>query len=199
MNGNLLRGTAAFAAVMTLAACDTNSGQISDTLAQVDTAARDTQVATGATADGWSDPQIFGLLAMVNGGRMAAAELAKARATNPEVKALADTIDRAHVEMEQRLSQLAQRLNITPSTPDDSSVIKEQNEDMAELQRKNAGPEWDQEFVDELEDWQEDTRELFTRAIESTRTPELRQELMDMRTSLEQHLSRTRQLKERLD
>jgi putative membrane protein len=150
-------------------------------------------------AGGMSDAEIFGLLAMVNGGRMAAAELAKARATSPEVKALADTIDRAHVEMEQRLSALAQRLNVTPVAPSDSSVIREQNEDMAELQQKSAGREWDQEFVDELEDWQEDTRALLTRAIESTRSPELRRELMDMRSRLQQHLRLTSEIEQRID
>lgn len=200
MSGLFLRGTAALAALVALAACDTNSGRTTDTsLAQSDVPARDTQTAAGTATAGWSDAEIFGRLAMINGGRMAAAELAKARATNPDVKALADTIDREHVEMERELSALAQRLNVTPQAPDDSAVIKEQNEDMAELQRQNAGREWDEDFVDELQDWQEDTRSLLTRAIESTATPELRQTLMDMRSRLEQHLSRTTELKDRLD
>jgi putative membrane protein len=199
MLNRLVRGTAALVAATTIAACTTETGEPIDSLALRDTIGGDTQMSAGTTADGWNDAQIFGLLAMVNGGRMAAAELAKSRATSPEVKALADTIDRAHVEMEQRLSALATRLNVTPAAPDDSAMIKEQNEDMAELQRQNAGPEWDQEFVDELQDWQEDTRKLLTRAIESTRTPELRQALLDMRTRVEQHLTRTTELKDRID
>lgn len=201
MQTHLLRYTAALAAATLISACDTDAGDAIDSLAMRDTTAIDTgatQVSTGAMADRWNDAQIFGVLAMVNGGRMAAAELAKARATNPEVKALADSIDQTHVAMQRELSQLARRLNVAPATPDDSSVIKEQNEDMAELQRENAGREWDQEFVDELEDWQEDTREVLTRAIESTHTPELRQALLDMRTRLEQNLKRTAELEDRL-
>lgn len=198
MFGRLLRNAVALVGAVAIAACTTETGEPVDSLALNDTVGMDTQISAGATADGWNDGQIFGLLAMVNGGRMAAAELAKARATNPEVKALADSIDRAHVEMARELSELATRLNVTPTAPDDSAVIKEQNEDMAALQRENAGREWDQEFVDELEDWQEDTRDILTRAIESTHTPELRQALMDMRSRLEQQLTRTNELKERL-
>lgn len=198
MRSRLLRNAVALAGAVAIAACTTETGEPVDSLALNDTVGMDTQISAGATADGWNDAQIFGLLTMVNGGRLAAAELAKARATNPEVKALADSIDRAHLEMEQELSALATRLNVTPAAPADSAVIEEQNEDMAALQRENAGREWDREFVDELEDWQEDTRDILTRAIESTHTPELRQALMDMRTRLEQQLARTNELKERL-
>jgi putative membrane protein len=198
MFSRLLRNAVALAATVAIGACTTETGEPVDSLALTDTVSLDTQISAGATADGWNDAQIFGLLAMMNGGRLAAAELARARATNPEVKALADSIDRAHLEMERELSALATRLNVTPAAPDDSAVIEEQNEDMAELQRASAGREWDREFVDELEDWQEDTRDILTRAIESTHTPELRQTLMDMRTRLEQQLAGTNELKERL-
>ena len=199
MLNRFLRGTAALAAVIAVTACDTDRGDTVDSLALRDTTPMDTQIAAGVTADGWNDAQIIGLLSMVNGGRMAAAELARSRATSQEVTALVDTIDRAHVELEQQLSALAARLSITPAPPDDSSVVAEQNEDLAELQRQSAGAEWDREFVDELEDWQEDARVLLTRAIESTHTPELRQALLDMRTRVEQHLTQARALKDRLD
>jgi putative membrane protein len=158
----------------------------------------ESQMAAGTTADGWSDAQILGLLSRLNGGRMAAAELAKERATNPEVRELAETLDREHVEMQRQLNDLASRMNLTPSAPEDSAGIVEANEELAELQSRNAGREWDEEFVDELEDWQEDTRDALTRAIEATRSDELRQALMEMRGTVEQHLQRTTQLKERL-
>ena len=106
MCSRLLRNAVELAGAVAIAACTTETGEPVDSLALNDTVGMDTQISAGATADGWNDAQIFGLLTMVNGGRLAAAELAKARATNPEVKALADSIDRAHLEMEQELSAL---------------------------------------------------------------------------------------------
>lgn len=193
-----MQATAALAIVAMLAACDTGTDG-ADTLAVNDTMSMESATAAGTTADAWSDAQIFGLMARINGGRMAAAELAKERATNTELRQLAGMIDQAHVEMERRLSDLAQQMNVTPVAPEDSAMIAERNEDLAELQGKTAGLEWDREFVDELEDWQEDTREVLARAIESTQSAELRQALMEMRSTVEQHLQQTTQLKERLD
>jgi putative membrane protein len=186
---------AALACAVMLSACDTGSD--ADMMATSDTGLA-SETAAGTTADGWSDAQIFGLLARINGGRMAAAELAKERATSPEVRELAEMLDREHANMEQRLSSLAQQMNVTPVAPQDSAGIVERNEDLAELQRENAGQEWDREFVDELEDWQEDTKEALTRAIESTASPEFRQALMEMRATVEQHLTQVNALKERL-
>ena len=197
MSNTRTNGAVALAAIVMLAACTAGSDS-ADSLAVNDTMGVESQVAAGTTADGWNDAQILGLLSRLNGGRMAAAELAKARATNPEVRELAETLDREHVEMQRQLNDLASRMNLTPSAPEDSAAIAEANEDLAELQSKNAGREWDEEFVDELEDWQEDTRDALTRAIESTHSDELRQALMEMRGTVEQHLQRTTQLKKRL-
>jgi len=192
-----MNGAIALTAIVMLAACDTGADS-ADSLAVNDTMGVESQMAAGTTADGWSDAQILGLLSRLNGGRMAAAELAKERATNPEVRELAEMLDQEHVEMQRQLNDLASRMNLTPSAPEDSAAIVEANEDLAELQRQTAGREWDEEFVDELEDWQEDTRDALTRAIESTQSDELRQALMEMRSTVEQHLQRTTQLKERL-
>lgn len=198
MRNARIPGAAALAVVAMLAACDMGSDD--PALATGDTVGLgvETETAAGTTVEGWSDAQTFGLLARINGGRMAAAELAKARATNPDVQALAEMLDREHANMDQRLSSLAQQMNVTPVPPEDSAMIAERNEDLAELQRENSGPEWDREFVDELEDWQEETRDALTRAIEFTQSAELRQALMEMRSTVEQHLARTQQLKEQL-
>jgi hypothetical protein len=83
--------------------------------------------------------------------------------------------------------------------PVDSGLIRERNEDLKELQEKEAVSEWDEEFVDELQDWQEDSRASDARAIEATHSSELRQALMDMRSTVEQHITRANALKERLD
>lgn len=188
-----MQTTAALAIVAMLAACDTGTDG-ADTLAVNDTMSMESDTAAGT----WSDAQIFGLLARINGGRMVAAELVKTRATNADLRKLAETIDQAHVEMARRLNGLAQQMNLTPAAPDDSTMIAERNEDLAELQRMTAGLEWDRKFVDELEDWQEDTRDVLARAIESTQSAELRQALIDMRSTVEQHLQQTTQMKERL-
>lgn len=199
MPNRLLKGTVALAAIAALAACDMGDQGAADSLAMADTMGIDTQIATGATADGWTDAQIFGTLAALHSGTMAAAELANSRATDPEVKELAQAIDREHTQMNQDLLALAQRTGVEPVASADSGLIRERNDDLKELQEKEAGREWDDEFVDELQDWQEDSRELLTRAIEATQSPELRQALMDMRSTVEQHITRANALKERLD
>lgn len=199
MPNRLLKGAVALAAIVALAGCDTGDQDAADSLAMADTMGIDSQIATGSTTDGWSDAQIFGTLAALHSGRMAAAELAISRATDPEVKELAQLIDREHTQMNKDLLALAERMGVQPAAPADSGLINDRNEDLKELQEKEAGREWDAEFVDELRDWQEDSRELLTRAVESTRSPELRQALMDMRSNVEQHITRANALKERLD
>ena len=199
MPNRLLKGAVALAAIATLAGCDTGDQETTDSLALADTMGINTQVATGATADGWTDAQIFGTMTAWHGGTMAAAELANSRATDPEVKELARIIDREHTQMNQSLLALAERMGVEPVAPVDSGLIRERNDDLKELQEKQAGREWDEEFVDELQDWQEDSRELLTRAIEATHSPELRQALMDMRSTVEQHITSANALKERLD
>ena len=199
MPNRLLKGAVSLAAIAALAGCDMGDQGTADSLAMADTMGIDTQIATGATADGWTDAQIFGTLTALHSGRMAAAELASSRATDPEVKQLAQEIDREHTQMNQDLLALAERMGVAPVAPVDSGLISDRNEDLKELQEKEAGREWDEEFVDELQDWQEDSRELLTRAIEATHSPELRQALMDMRLTVEQHITRANALKERLD
>ena len=199
MPNRLLKGAVALAAIAALAGCDMGDEGTADSLALADTMGIDTQIATGVTADGWTDAQIFGTLAALHSGRMAAAELANSRATDAEVKELAQEIDREHTQMNQDLLALAERMGVEPVAAVDSGLISDRNEDLKELQEKEAGREWDEEFVDELQDWQEDSRELLTRAIEATHTPELRQALMDMRSKVEQHITRANTLKERLD
>ena len=199
MPNRLLKGAVALAAIAALAGCDMGDQATTDTLAMADTMGTDTQIATGATADGWTDAQIFGRLTVLHGGRMAVAELANSRATDPEVKELAQVIDREHTQMNQDLLALAERMGVEPVAPADSGLIRERNDDLNELREKEAGREWDEEFVDELQDWQEDSREVLTRAIEAAHSSELRQALMDMRTAVEQHITRANALKERLD
>lgn len=199
MPNRLLKGTVAFAAMAALAACDTSDRGSIDSLAMADTMGIDTQIATGVTADSWTDAQIFGMLSAVHSGRMAAAELANSKATDPEVKELAQLIDREHTQMNQNLLALAERMGVAPVAPTDSGLIRERNEDLKELQEKGAGRDWDEEFVDELKDWQEDSREVLARAIEATHSPELRQALLDMRSTVEQHITRASALEERLD
>jgi predicted outer membrane protein len=194
-----LKGAVALAAIAALAGCNMGDQGTTDSMALADTMGIDTQIATGATADGWTDAQIFGTLTALHGGRMAAAELANSRATDPEVKELARVIDREHTQMNQDLLALAERMGVEPVAPVDSGLIRDRNEDLKELLEKEAGREWDEEFVGELQDWQEDSRELLTRAIEATHSPELRQALMDMRSTVVQHITRANALKERLD
>ena len=199
MPNRLLKGAISLAVIAALAGCDMGDQGAADSLAMADTMGIDTQIATGSTDDGWTDAQIFGTLTAMHSGTMAAAELANSRATDPEVKELAQAIDREHTQMNQDLLALAERTGVEPVAPVDSGLIRERNDDLKELQEKEAGREWDEEFVDELQDWQEDSRELLARAIEATHSPELRQALMDMRSTVEQHITRANALKERLD
>jgi predicted outer membrane protein len=183
----------------TFAACsDSREYAYDDSLsARTDTT---TTISGGAiTSEEWSDGGILGQISLANGAELAALELAHSRATSTELEKLAERIEHDYQDMNSRLQELASRMNVAPAIPSDSSALEDINDDIADLQEKDRGAEWDEEFVDDLVDWEQGMRDLLTRASQETQNAELRQMLADGRSTIDQHISDAKALEQKLD
>jgi len=158
----------------------------------------DTGAAGGAVTGGaaWSDAQIFGMLSAANTGEIATGKLAQTRATGAQVKAFARRTVTDHTAMEKQGSDLAKRLNVTPAMPPDSALITDVNDDVEDLQKKERGADWDEDYIEKQIDAHQKTLDLIDRANNSTQNAEIKQLLQQARPKVQAHLDEARRLKD---
>ena len=158
----------------------------------------DTAAAGGAVAGGanWTDAQIFGMLSAANTGEIAVGRVAQTRATNAQVRTFARRMVTEHTAMEKQGNDLAKRLNVTPAMPPDSALITDVNDDIEDLQKKERGADWDEEYMEKQVDAHQKTLDLIDRAANSTQNAELRQLLQQARPKVQAHLEEARRLRE---
>ncbi|MDQ3696435.1 MAG: DUF4142 domain-containing protein [Gemmatimonadota bacterium] len=199
-------GALTLAATLAIGACATDDrADLYDTTAVMagDTAfgARDTMIAAGelGTEDDWTDGQILGLLAAINTGEVAAAEVAKTKATHADVRAFAVKLETEHSAMLRSGEELARSANVASAAPEDSGLIKDANDDMEDLREKERGNDWDKEYLDKQIDIHEDVIENIDKALRNADNAQLRELLQMARPKVEAHLTEARQIKERLD
>ena len=157
----------------------------------------DTGTAGGAVANNaWTDAQIFGMLSAANTGEIASGKLAQTRATNAQVRAFARRMVTEHTAMEKQGNDLAKRINVTPAMPPDSALITDVNDDIEDLQRKERGADWDEEYMEKQIDAHQKTLDLIDRANNATQNAEIRQMLQQARPKVQTHLEEARRLKD---
>lgn len=202
-----LAGTAAISAAVALTACATDDR--AETMADSGTVAGDTLGAPGAMGDTMmgadsvdaagktlSDAQIFAMLSASNTAEIASGKLAQERATNAQVKAFARKMVTEHTAMEREGASLARRISVTPTMPPDSALITDGNDDIRDLQGKERGADWDEEYVDKQVDLHQKTLDLIDRAMGSAQAAQLRTLLETARPKVQQHLDEAKRLKE---
>ena len=200
------RAALVLGAVLAAGACSSSDRDAAggDTTATVAAAPGDsaagarTDTAGGTVTGGnaWSDAQIFGMLSAANTGEIASGKLAQTRATGAPIRTFARRMVTEHTAMEKQGSDLAKRLSVTPAMPPDSALITDVNDDVEDLQQKERGADWDEEYVDKQIDAHQKTLDLIDRANNSTQNAELRQLLQQARPKVQTHLEEARRLKD---
>ena len=197
------RMAAVVAACVALGACKSNDNEaatdsaagVADTTAMAGMAHDST--AGHANTGPLSDPQIFGALGSSDTGEIALGKLGQTKATHAQVKAFARKLVTEHQAMMKETSALASRLTVTPAATTDSSIIDDLSDDVEDLQKKDAGKDWDDDFLDKLEDSHQKTLDFLDRAANNATHADLKAMLTKARPKVEAHLNEIKQLKER--
>lgn len=123
-----------------------------------------------------------------NRGEVELGQFAQQRATNPQVKQLAQRIAQDHQQALQQLNQIAQQSNVQ-ITQEKSKEASELREELSDL----SGQEFDKKFVKEtLDHHKKEVSEFEEKANEVT-SPALKQFITSTLPTLREHLQLARQ------
>lgn len=174
-----------------IAACGDRSGAYDDTSGlQVDTSA-----GMAALPQEYSESELIGLTSLSNEGTIALANLAKTKATSPEVKSLASAAIEGHTALDRKGKDLAAQLNLTPMVPSaDENLADNQARWTEELTQKAAGREWDVAYLQYEIERQETILDEVKDALSRDQRPEVRAYFEEVRTHIEGHLPEYRRV-----
>lgn len=185
-----------------LVACDRGDRASVDTsLSQVGNAVGGAIDSVGARIGGreYTNPELLGFLMAHGETEVEMAEMARPKATNPQVQAFARTLADEHRALKSEITSAAQRLNVSPAAPAaDDDLREEHREAMRELQEEARGAEFDRKFVEHEIEMQREVLDELDGAIGNERHSELRQLLERVRTTVRAHLTAAEELQGRL-
>ena len=183
------------AALCFASGCD--SGQKNDdAVEQAEETNENKAEAMGGTAeDQMEDASEFALKA-ANGGMMEVelARLAATKATSQEVKKFAQMIMDDHVRANDELQSLATQKNIIlPAT------LSDESRNNVERLSKLSGTDFDREYMELMVEDHEEDVDLFKKASDETKDPEVKAFAAKTLPKLEHHLQMAKQTKERVN
>lgn len=144
-----------------------------------------------------SDPQIFGMMSASDSGELKLSRLAQTKATHPQVKAFARKMVTEHTAMLKQGSALAKRLTVVPAAPEDSNLVKDVADDIEDLTKKNAGKDWDDDYLDKIGNAHKKTLDFIDKAMNNATHADLKAALTKARPAVDGHLNEINQLKDR--
>ena len=191
------RAALVLGAVLAVGACARSDREAAADTAAIAAARTDTATIGGAvTGANWTDAQIISMLRAANTGEIAAGELAQRQATGAQVKAFARRLVTDHTALLKNVDDLAAKQNVQQTPPPDSSLIKDSNDALEDLQKKDRGADWDEDFLEAQIDIHQKTLDMLDRAGNAAQAPELRQAIQQGRPTIQAHLDEARRLKD---
>ncbi len=190
--------TSGLIATMGIAACS----PADDRTAMNDTAFGDTTAAATATMpttrDYSNDKSIMTFLNTAYALEIQAAELAAQNVTNPQVREFAQTLQRDHQAMQERLTPMLQ--GAPPQNLDDTDDLVSFHRDaMEDLGDEERGLDYDRKFMEKQIEMHERLLNDLDDAMRGNAGTELRAELTQAQTGVRQHLEQARQLLAQLE
>lgn len=175
------------------AAADTASAAV----APAAPAAADTQAAAPASAV--TDPQIADIVLAANDVDVQAGEMAKARATDPRVKAFAERMITDHTGVNKAASDLVAKLGVTPEPNPTSKQLRDGGASTRQTLGARSGADFDRAYMDSEITYHQAVLD----AIDHTLIPgatnaELRALLEQTRPAVDAHLQHAREIRSAL-
>jgi len=204
---NTLRKPAAFPAMLAVAAliagaaaCGPNADSSAANEQQGQPASEmQPEAASAATAPALDDADIAAIVVAANTIDIRYGEIARQRATNPQVKEFAETMIRDHTAVNQSAGELVTRLGVTPRENDLSRSLEAQAAQMRETLMTKSGAEFDRAYIDnEVTYHQAVLQALDETLIPNAKNAELKQALVDVRPAIQAHLEHAQSIQRAL-
>ena len=199
INTTRLAGTLAMGVFGILAACSPKNDQTTDTLATTPPATATTP-ATGDVSGGWTDANVVDALTAANQGEVDYSNVAVQKATNPSVKEFAQMMVKDHSTMLDAVKGLSSKLNVTPAPNDKvNDLQKESQKDIADLNGKTVGKDFDHEFMEEQVDMHQETLDLLNDLDSKTTNADLKAAIAEAKPKVQAHLDQAKAIKDKVD
>jgi putative membrane protein len=199
INTTRLAGALAMGVFGILAACSPKNDQTTDTLATTPPATATTP-ATGDVAGGWTDANVVDALTAANQGEVDYSNVAVQKATNPSVKEFAQMMVKDHSTMLDAVKSLSSKLNVTPAPNDKvNDLQKESQKDIADLNGKTVGKDFDHEFMEEQVDMHQETLDLLNDLDSKTTNADLKAAIAEAKPKVQAHLDQAKSVKDKVD
>jgi putative membrane protein len=144
-----------------------------------------------------SDGDIAQITTVVNQGEIQQAQLARARARNPEVRQFAEHMIQQHQQMLQSQTQLTGRIGVTPSENDTSRRLNLEGQTTMQSLQSQTGDDFDRQYIDaQVRQHQQVLQTLDSQLIPNAQNPQFRQALSDARNMVQQHLDEARRIQQ---
>lgn len=194
-----LTGAFAMGVFGVLAACSPRKEQTTDTLATTPPATATTPTAT-PTDGGWTDANVVDVITVANQGEIDYSQLGVEKATNASVKQFAQMMVKDHGTMLDAVKSLASKLNVTPSPNDKvNDLQKESQKDIADLNGKKVGKDFDHEFMEEQVDMHQETLDLLNDLDGKTTNADLKAAIAEAKPKVQAHLDQAKAIKGKVD
>src|SRR5262249_21124684 len=132
-----------------------------DTLATTPPATATTPTATPTTDESWTDANVVDALTAVNQGEIDYSQLGVDKATNASVKQFAQQMVKDHAAMLDAVKNLTLKLGVTPAVNKKVDDLQKENQkDIADLNGKSVGKDFDHEFMEEQVDMHQEALDL---------------------------------------
>jgi putative membrane protein len=194
-----LTSAVAIGAFGILAACSPKNDQTADTLATTPPATAATP-ATGDVANTWTDANVVDVLTVANQGEVDYSQVGVDKATNPSVKQFAQMMVKDHGDMLTSVKNLSTKLNVTPAANDKVNDLQKENQkDIADLNGKTVGKDFDKEFMEEQVDMHQETLDLLNDLDSKTTNADLKAAIAEARPKVQAHLDQAKSIKDKVD
>ena len=111
------------------------------------------------------------VITVANQGEVDYSQMGVEKATNPSVKQFAQLMVKDHGTMLDGVKSLGDQVNVTPAANDKVNDLQKENQkDIADLNGKKVGKDFDKEFMEEQVDMHQETLDLLNDSMARRRT-----------------------------
>lgn len=144
-----------------------------------------------------SEPEIVHVLHVVNMGEIKAAQDAKAKATNPQVKQFADMMIKDHTAMDGKVKQLEQKLGLQPAPSVLSRGLEAKANTAIAGLKATSGEVYNDGYIMSQVSMHGDAQEAMRDSLmPSAKSAELKTLLQEAKSKIDMHLQHAQQLQQ---
>jgi putative membrane protein len=174
---------------------DTLAGRSDSAAGRIDSSAMNANAQTSNAS--WTNDRVFGFTHNADNGEIALGTLASTKGTNAQVKAYGRQMVADHKAMMGQHHALMGKMNAgMDTTSGDAKDLADKGQDMLkELTEKQAGAEWDREFIDGQIATHEKVLERLQDAAKNSTDTTLTAALPKSAAKVQEHLTKAQSLK----